>query len=246
MPFPWALRANRHTSLRYALGWGCLACVAWLPVTSDLVPDLEAWRYLALCVTAAPGIAVLGARQPYVGAWNFVVLGLLAVMLLPLAESLVLGTDRRDSVRIIFMAATLAIGVLNYLPTRNAPAALLLGTGCAAEMVVLFSPEWLPPARWLAPCALALTPWTALLCSLRPRRYASELDRLWLDFRARFGLFWGQRLREQFNHAAQHAGWPVELRWSGLRRLEPWSPEIEAEMMDALKALQKRFIQESA
>jgi hypothetical protein len=39
-------------------------------------------RYLALCLTGCVGVAVLGARRPGVGAWDFVLLGLLAVLLL--------------------------------------------------------------------------------------------------------------------------------------------------------------------
>ena len=69
-------------------------------------------------------------------------------------------------------------------------------------------------------------------------------DREWLLFRDRYGLLWGQRVREQFNQAARHAGWPVYLRWSGLRRtardLALSAAEQEA-IVDTLRAALKRF-----
>ena len=49
---------------------------------------VAALGYTALSLTGCAGVAVLGARRPGVGPWNFVLLGLLAVMLLPLAEGL--------------------------------------------------------------------------------------------------------------------------------------------------------------
>src|SRR5262249_5208603 len=87
----WSLwRANRQTSLSHAVAWGIAAWLAWVGVF--LADDLgngaptHTGRYVALCFTSAAGVAVLGARRPGVGAWNFVVAGLLAVLLLPIAE----------------------------------------------------------------------------------------------------------------------------------------------------------------
>ena len=99
-------------------------------------------RYLALCLTASAGVAVLGARRPGVGPWNFVLLGLLAVMLLPLAEGyLAHGAWHLEGPRTLFLAATLAVIVLNYLPTRLGPAALLVGVGAAVHLLLLGGPE---------------------------------------------------------------------------------------------------------
>jgi hypothetical protein len=72
------------------------------------------------------------------------------------------------------------------------------------------------------------------------RRFASgsATDQLWARFRDRFGAVWALRLREQFNAAAQNAGWPVRLGWFGLvpKTVQP-APEWHA----TLVALQKRF-----
>jgi hypothetical protein len=248
VPFALAWQANRRTSLRHAVLWAVAAWLGWgaaLALGDTAAPGVEPGRYLALCLTGGAGVAVLGARRPHVGAWNFVVVGLLGVMLLPLAESLVIGTDPVDPLRIVFMAATAGVVVLNYLPTRAGPAAVLLGAGCAGEMVLLFAPGWIAPsAGWGFHLLILAVPWVGWLAWRRPRTEAAPFDRLWLDFRDRLGLLWGQRAREQFNHAAAHAGWPVQLRWRGLRRVGPGaiSTEAQQEMVRTLRAVLKRFV----
>jgi hypothetical protein len=249
-----AWQGNRQTSLIQAVNWAVVAWVAWLGVlgfagSSDLTARLDVVRYLALCLTGCAGVAVLGARRPGVGAWNFVVLGLLAVMLLPVAEGLVLGGRSLHTLRILFLAATLAVGILNYLPTRLAPAAVLLATGCTWEILTLI--PLVPAAGWpgeqISPgwLCLGLTPWAGWLGWRMAPPPRSEFDRLWLDFRNRFGLVWGQRVREQFNRSATHAGWPVHLFWQGLALLNPGTAPPEPTILDdivaTLRALLKRF-----
>jgi hypothetical protein len=249
-PFWRAWQANRQTTLLPTLSWALAAWAAWCLAlfTECLRPatDPVALRFVALGLTACAMMGVLGARRPGVGPWNFVLLGLLAVLLLPLAEGL--GELHVTWPRVVFLAGTLAVGVLNYLPTRLGPAALLLGAGCALELTaVLPGPGSADTLRHLLPVAgllLALGPWAAWgQLRWRPPPVA-EFDRLWLGFRDRFGMVWAQRVREQFNRSAAHAGWPVVLRWPGLR-LTPGSslppPEVQEEIVAALKALLKRF-----
>src|SRR6516225_8638116 len=95
-PLAIAWRANRATTLRHALVWACAAGVAWVLAffLADYYSDNAARlaRYVALCLTSCAAVAVLGARRPGVTAWNFVVLGLLAVHLLPVAEGALTGS----------------------------------------------------------------------------------------------------------------------------------------------------------
>jgi hypothetical protein len=205
-------------------------------------------RYLALCLSACVVVAVLGARRPGVGAWNFVVLGFLAVTLLPVAQALVAGGLHLDWYQAALPGAVLLVGVLNYLPTRLGPAVVCLGTGAAVELLTLTGSEVLvastermaPFTRWLLDCG----PWIAYVEIRRREPPASEFDRLWRDFRDRFGLVWSQRLREQFNRSAFHAGWPVRLYWQGLRMQgAPYQsdPSMQSEIKATLQALLKRF-----
>jgi hypothetical protein len=249
-PLAQALRANRRTSLVHAIfwtlgawtGWSAVALGVWLWPWASLV----ALRYLAVSLTACAGMAVLGARRPTVNAWNFVVFGLLAVLLLPLAQGL--GNLRHSLLQAGFLASTLAVGVLNYLPTRLAPAALCVAAGCAVDILRLADAPGLNPVLdQLMPAGellLAASPWAAYTVIRWRTPPLSEFDRIWLDFRDRFGLLWGQRLREQFNRAAANAGWPVYLRWQGLRLTQGASlpgPAAQDQILDTLRALLKRF-----
>src|SRR5262245_38974621 len=80
--------ANRRTTLRQAVLWAAAAWAAWGLVflgpalMADFDPALG--RHAALALTGCAGVAVLGARRPGVTAWNFVVCGLLVVLMLPL------------------------------------------------------------------------------------------------------------------------------------------------------------------
>jgi hypothetical protein len=241
-----AWQSNRRTSLRHAIGWAWLAWAGWVGVTaldSVALGGLEEGRYVALALTSCAGVAVLGARRPGVVAWDFVVLGLLAVMLLPLAERLLAGGPLLDPVQVIFLCATLAVGILNYVPTRLAPAALVLGLGCAWEVLALLAVSWLPRALVAdtepAGLAIAWTPLLALVAWRWRAQPAGDIDHMWRDFRDRFGVVWGQRLREQFNRAAANAGWPLHLGW---RRLRVTTNVVPPEATAVFQALLKRFL----
>lgn len=246
-PIARAIWANRGTSLLHALGWAQAAWLSW--GVAFLCDDgetaaMQPARYCALCLTGCAGVAVLGARRPQVLAWNLVVLSLLAVMAWPLFETYVLGSRTFDGLRIFFVAGTLAVGVLNYLPTRHAPAAFLLLVVGAGQTISLFAPKWLPGGLPICDFLLAAAPWVAWSCVGR-KGDVTEFDRRWLDFRDRWGLVWSQRVREQFNHAAEHAGWGVKLMWRGLRQEKETpalAPAEQEKIVATLKSVLQRFV----
>jgi hypothetical protein len=245
-----AWQGNRRTSLFQAATWAVAAWISWGAMMAAALaagsktPNPTA-SYIALCLTGCAGVAVLGARRPGAGAWAFVLFGLLAVLLLPLAESLIAQRRGPDLPRIVFLAATVAFTVLNYLPTRLAPAALALGLACAIQILAVAgeTTSHMPISWWL----LALMPWVAFASWRTGPRADAVFDQLWLDFRDRFGFLWAQRTREQFNRAASHTGWPVVLRWQGLRlqrgKALP-NAEVQSAIVAALRALLKRFVEE--
>jgi hypothetical protein len=239
LPIGLALWANRATSLFHALVWTLIAWLGWgsaFLIAGDENAGFEPSRYAALCLTGCAGVAVLGARRPHVFAWNFVVLGLFAVMVLPLAETHIIGTQSLGGLRIFFIAGTIAVGILNYLPTRLAPTAALLMLVCSFEVALLYLPAKLPRLDGL----LTAVPWIAWGCLKFDDSQRSGFDRLWLSFRDRWGFVWSQRVREQFNHAAEHAGWPVKLTWQGLVR-ETAAPTNEEKYWATLHATMQRF-----
>jgi hypothetical protein len=242
-----AWRANRATTLRQAVVWAGLAWAAWVlsAATRAAFPNEDAtlWRYLPPCVTGCAAVAVLGARRPGVRAWNFVVLGLLAMLLLPVFTAL---GELRDLELppLLFLSAALAVGLINYLPTPLAATAIPVAAACAAEVVVLG--RWAPGGLWEAVflAFLAVGPWAGL-AARRRRGAGTDFDRAWRAFRDRYGLVWGLRVCDQFNRAARHAGWPVSLRWGGLRTPPGSAPDLKGPTA-GLHALLKRFGPEEA
>jgi hypothetical protein len=244
------LRANWRTSLRHSSFWTIVAWCCWgvvlvLAARSEREPNSTA-VYFALSLTACAAAAVLGARWPHVRPWNFVVLGLLGVFLLPLAEQHVTGAPLLSGLPGWFVVGILSIGVINYVPTRFTVAALAVGAGCAGAIALLmFQGTTFHGLTILFPSMLLVAPWAAYLGSpSRNRPVVSSFDALWLDFRDRYGLLWAQRIREQFNTSVQNAGLPVRLGWGGLRSSSSVDPPDEKLMSAAtvtLVAVRKRF-----
>lgn len=222
------------TALAHSIVWGWLAWVAWLPC---YVYHSDAACYLALSLTACAGVAVLGARRPGVWAWHAVVLGLLVVLLLPLAEGFLMRlTAFHPGPRAVFLLAVLVVGIGNYLPTRFWMGAATLTAGCSLAVFSLAQPGQQRLLKVAAAVAL-VSPIVAWVTAGR-RRYANAFDRTWAEFRDRYGAVWAHRVREQFNAAARHGGLTVELTWHGGRGLSP-AKQVAAE--ELLAALIRRF-----
>jgi hypothetical protein len=242
-----ACQANRNTSLFHALSWASAAWIAWggamfVALDAGQAETDPRATYPALCLTGCAAVAVLGARRPGVAAWNFVVIGLLAVMLLPLVENIFIQKPLLDPMRALFLGVTIAVGVMNFIPTRLAPAALLIGSAAAIHLLILAGEA--ERGTELAWWFLALAPWATYFGWLLQPPPDSEFDRSWLNFRDRFGFLWAQRTRDQFNRSAANAGWPVVLRWQGLR-VTPGAtspdPTVQSAIAETLKSLLKRF-----
>jgi hypothetical protein len=252
-PIGRATCANRKTTILHTVFWAGGAYLSWTgAVAFDILqkePEFGMRAYLALALTGSASMAVLGARRPGVGAWNFVILGLLVVMMFLWLESRLAEDDLiLQRIRMVLLASTVTIGVLNYLPTRLAPAAVLLALGCGLEISILTLSTplalGLETIQSIARVMVALTPWVAYGRMRQQSRILSEFDQVWLRFRNSYGLVWAQRLREQFNQSAKNSNWPVILRWQGLRVIpgeaSPTS-EDRVTMLANLRALMKRF-----
>jgi hypothetical protein len=169
-----------------------------------------------------------------------VVGGLLAVLLLPLAEGR--GELHKSPLQSIFLVVTLAALTLNYLPTRLGPAAVAFTGGCLCLAPDLAWSTRLPALQSAGWLAIVLSPWLAWVILWRRNASLKTFDRLWLDFRDRYGLTWGLRVRDQFNRAATHAGWPAHLGWQGLVKAGGADSDAEAlEMESTLRSMLKRF-----
>ncbi len=248
-PLGRAWQALRQSSLGPTMIWTFLAWLTWggLNLLNILFSreDLPGCRYSALCMTCCAGVAVLGARRPGVEAWNFVVVGLLVVMLLPLAEQWLVGEQALGWLRWSFLALTLAIMCLNYLPTCFWAATLVFAGGCAWEFLLLLDRPLVEDfGTYWGIVLLACVPWVGFWGWQSRKKPVLEFDVLWLNFRNRIGVIWAQRIRDQFNRAAANAQWNVQLDWQGLHPSSGQSlpaPSTLAEITDTLRAMLKRF-----
>lgn len=250
LPLWHSLGAVRGTTLGPTIAWLIGSWLAWLAVVFALLTSWTIWPllHIAVALVACAGISVLGARRPGLGAWNFVTLGLLAVLLLPLLEQ-PWGAPHwsLDLPRGIFTGLVLAVGVVNYVPTRCGLFVLIGGVYLEYTLWLLADPllrAWtmplvIPGVAVMLGCLVWLVWLTSFTVQAR-RQKMSAVDRLWLNFRDRYGLVWAKRVQEQFNQAAGHAGYEERLSWGGLAASE-LAGEREAQLLELLRAVLKRF-----
>jgi hypothetical protein len=251
-------RADLQGTTLVAPWWWALAslllissAVAWIAVGGRAA---DGWTthilYLAGTSSFCPLMALLGAKRPQDGAWQFVVLTLWVVLLLPSGETLLYHPGamlRLHPARGWFLWILIGLGLFNALPTRHWFSALLAVGG---QVLLLW--EQLPIAsNYFAAqplVALALFVAALLIGSFNGRatRGLGDWNRVWLDFRDSFGTLWSLRVAERFNAAALQYDWPVRLHWRGFVA----APDIEsaqsiapnAAMQVTLWGLLRRFV----
>jgi len=241
----WAFRRLRGTTLSAPAAWAAIAALTIAAVESLLAlrPEMEAHlsasllRYAAAVGTFCPMMAVLGAKRPQDRGWQWVVAALWITLLVPagqaLASSAASRLDLFPAWRLMIVAL-IAMGLLNYLPTRNALPALLTAAAqaCLFAAYLLKTPPGNPQVRvTLGLTALLLAALIAHAQSLslrglpRSPRTTSEdalshLTHRWLVFRNAWGAFWALRIMHRTNQAAEAAPWPVRLQWHGFTTVE--------------------------
>ena len=227
-------RASDGLTLRPTVAWGFIAvalgliaqCVALTEPMASGRAIAGHWAYLSSLATIAALISTLGARSPGQGAWAILMGLLVLVFLIPWLEGLgirsgtsALGRLRLDAPWSIFYGLLVLAGVTNYLFTRHAGSSALIGAALIVELAGLCATTW-PPSRRAVFWSLApfLGAWGVLRADAEARSESAAapgLPSLWLWFRDRWGVVWALRVRERFHRAAEAAGWPVRLTWTG-------------------------------
>jgi hypothetical protein len=214
----------RDTTLLAPALWCGLAVAAALPAyfhnyNNDLF-DGTYYRYTAAVLLIAPTLALLGAKRPQNGAWQFIVFTLVTVLLLPVMQGWAFG-DRSPSIHPLFLwviATHILIGFFNYLPTRYVGPVFFLASGqtfMAAEHFPAPLTQLTSFWRLTIPCLFIALFWANYLARNTPS-IAPCVSLLWRDFRDAYGLVWGLRIAERLNASAQKHGWPVEFTWGGM------------------------------
>jgi hypothetical protein len=249
----------RQTTLIGPWWWALAALCAWaaIEIFASIWPEAAAvasLRVAAVTLGLCPIVALLGAKRPQHLAWNFVVLSLWAIVALPAAEALFIRRMPRPEfgdARGWFLWILVLLGPINFVPTRYWLSSLLFAAGqiiaLSPYLVLIRSPLTIEPGFVGLPlCVLGFI--AAWIAARRTRNVASGYDRLWLDFRDGFGLFWALRVQERVNATAKQQGWDLELAWTGLRRCSHDAPmtgmdtSAEQSLRTTLKGLLRRFV----
>ena len=218
VPLARAIWANRRTTLLHALTWAVAAWAAWLWLA---ITGIWTAGYVAVCLTACAGVAVLGARRPGVGAWNMVVAGLLAVLMIPLVQEFLTGNSwLRSEVWFSFVIIVLAVGICNYLNSRVNLGVVFAIPVCGFAIQARTDHPYFSEFLLLVLSLAGISPWLAWAGFFMRKPPADPLSQLLQAFRDRFGLVWELRLKEQFKQAAKHRGLSLELASHRIRRLD--------------------------
>ncbi len=229
-----ARSTTNQTTLVAAWNWALISIAAWTAVW--LVVKLNSksinagiadqlW-YAAAVLAPTPLLAVLGARRPRVNTWNFFVLVPYIVVFGVPALHAWSGDGHISDLQVEppFVFGYLFVTVMgtgNYFGTKFTGAGLCLGIA----LLLLFAPyssavpESFPDkatSREWATGLLAVGVVWAYWKSCSKYVPAGDYDRLWLDFRDRFGIVWAKRIMDRWNMAAQSGRWSVRLELHGL------------------------------
>ncbi len=254
----WRRARIAETTLVPAWWWGVTAIACWsaTEAAAAWVDGKATWiaplRLAAVALTFCPVLAVLGAKRPQHAAWSFVVLAFWGILSLPAAETFFLQRGQRlemGDARSWFLWILILVGPVNYLPTRQWLAAILLATAQVLALSEYLALVHRPlfGGQYLVALTLGCL---ALLFARAPqcRNAANPYDRLWLDFRDTFGLFWSLRLQERVNAVAGTSQWPLMLGSSGFvdhvtgQPLAQIDAAIEPTLRTTIKGLLRRFV----
>jgi hypothetical protein len=236
--------------------WWCLAALAALGLTeaaiaAQWVRSAEPLRFAAAVGVFSPWMSLLGAKRPQDAAWHFIVASLWGIQAMPAAEALWLKPGQPLAIvdfRAYLLLGLMVLALLVYLPTRFWLSAILAAAGQFA-LCWNFLPWTLADNRStvIGMVCLLLGAIAALVSARRPSP-APPLDRVWLDFRDRFGALWGARVLERINADAALRQAPMRLGWSGFCSADRGEPmaEIPPEARDELRLsfvnLLRRFV----
>jgi hypothetical protein len=250
----------------HAAWWWCLAAfTSWwaavlanvLVLTGGSTLAYQPLRVAGMLLSVTPIVAVLGAKRPQDKMWNFVVLTLWGILALPAAETMLLHRGQRVDLGVFrgsLLWILILLGPINYVPTRYWLASLLFAAGqiiALCPFLPLIRRSLLVQTELVGFSLAAAAIVAAWLVSLGRTPSRHPLDRLWLNFRDTYGLFWSLRVQERLNASAKQHAWNVELRWTGFRAPGSKNCAVQAEfdanpqLRTTFKSLLRRFVSKS-
>jgi hypothetical protein len=268
----WGGVLARGTTAVPAAVWAVVAAVAFAAEAGGRAAGwfhdpavIAGVRLAVVSLSLCPTMALLGAKRPQHGVWQFIVASMACVLALPSASAALARPGSLPDVHPLqrwFMPLLVLVGWMNFAATRHGWAALLVASG---QMLLLA--EFLPwqdldvagadaidaaaavaVAAGASLAALQSTLWPAGGRGWRRSHaavtplVADEISAPFLALRETLGAAWTLRIAERFNAVATARGWPCRLSFTGLDAAgDPRDESWHRDAGRAAKALLARF-----
>jgi hypothetical protein len=189
-------------------------------------------RLVAAALSVCPAMALLGAKRPQHGVWQFIVATLAVVLALPAVSATLVRPGTFPDVHMLgrgFLLVLVAVGWLNFAATRHGLAATLVAAGQGVLLRgFLPLPAWRTGDAMVDAIGCLLVALGAAIAAGQSARasvriavrgghpLAARIDPPYLAVRETLGAAWTLRLAERFDAIAAARGWPCRLRFDGL------------------------------
>ena len=150
-------------------------------------------------------------------------------------------------------AFVVVMGLGNYVGTRFTFPALLHGLALVLMVLPLATAQfsWLPDvaqSRLAAALMIGGALWWAERCERLAAPVRTPLDRVWIEFRDRFGIVWSKRILDRLNHMAANDRLIARMGLTGVvardgNDVPP--PDDVAALERSLRWLLRRFVDEA-
>lgn len=256
-----------------AAWWAVAACLALAcdagirlePAGDAAAPvnpaSLACMRLVVAALAVCPAMSLLGAKRPQHGVWQLIVASLAVVIAMPALSAWLVRPGSQPDVHLLgrgFLAVLAAVGWMNFLATRNGPAATLITAGQLA-VIRPFLPgiatdRSLPQdsldcfgAGLIAAGALLAVAWPLVwrrvAGTIATDAVSRSIDPPFLALRETLGAAWALRIAERFDAVAATRGWPCRLTFRGAQvGGDPADASWHRDALRAFKALMHRFV----
>jgi len=268
----------RGTTAVPAAWWACGAAVAFAAEAAIRAgggladPAAQATaRLVVSAIAVCPIMALLGAKRPQHGVWQFIVASLAGILALPAASAALVRPGSPPDVHALqrwFMLALVLVAAMNFAATRHGVAAGLVAIGqfiLIRQFMPFVEAGRYPDSRLDALAAglvatgaavAAAQSWLWPVRWLPAREQAAEVSAgldgqadpaafgaAYLALRETLGAAWTLRIAERFNAVAESRGWPCRLRFDGLHvGGDPEDRQWHADAVRTGRALLLRFV----
>ncbi|MCE9630374.1 MAG: hypothetical protein K8S94_06615 [Planctomycetia bacterium] len=231
---------------------------------------IAATRLVVVALSLCPTMAILGAKRPQHGVWQFIVGSLAGVLVMPALSATLVRPGSMPDVHPVqrwFMPLLVVVGWMNFAATRHGVAAAAV----AAGQCLLLRPflPFVEPGGIMAmrvtdavgACLVALGAVLAAAQSIgwpvgvrgrlsalqaQPALLTREIDLPFLALRETLGAAWALRIAERFNVVAEARGWPCRLRFAGLEAAgDPDDHSWHRDAIRGARALLHRFVSDA-